>query len=303
MLKLLATVLIFLIVACGRVDSPAWQPSAELTQRAASYVRLLPQVQDSAGFVDTDRCDSLLFSSLTAVGANQPIDIRAAQLPDGAWLRRPTNYPECFQSGESASTISRDMLLGVFWYGWHFRDLQLLESTWQHLERNGWVAGQGERSRTQLNPVLIGTLAQLIYRLGGPDRAVRLTPAVWAPVDGYERHLQVLHVMLRWEAGLESIVAAAAIRRAYEQDRSNVLFASALARIGGLSPFVAERKLLESTWHLRDRLATSRDRCEEWVTQRNPNDINLLPCPEQGRTHSPGDWLFAYRLLANHTGM
>jgi hypothetical protein len=298
MTKLIATILILLMVACGPADSPTWRPSEELGQRAAGYVQLLPDVQDPAGFVDTDRCDSLLFSALTAVGANQPIDIREAQLPDGQWLRRPVSYPECFQSGQSASTISRDMLLGVFWYGWHFRDLDLLESTWQHLERNNFVAGEGERSRTQVNPVLLGTLAQLIHRLGGPDRAVRLTPAVWAPVDGYERHLQVMHVMLRWEAGLESLVAAAAIKRAYEQDKQNVLFGAAYARIGGLSPYLAEKKLLESKWHFPDRLATSSDRCEEWVTQRNPNDIGLLPCPEQGRIHSPGDWLFAYRLLA-----
>lgn len=295
---LLATAL---LTSCGPSGSGgAWSPSPELEARHTRYTELLPTIRDENGFVDVDRCDSLLFSGLTAVGAGVPIGLAAAEAEPGKWLRRPVQYPECLASGGSQSEISQDMLLGVMWYAWRNRDLGMLERLYEYGERNNWVMGAGVVSRTLMRPPLRATLAQLIHRLGGERRPLVASigdPWVTAGIDGFQAHLQILHILLRNEAyGRVSGTAIRAVRAHYEREPRNPLFGAAAAVVGIATPAHAERLLLDSPLHYPDRLATSADRCEEWATQRDYSG-NYEPCPGQGRVHSPGDWLFAYRIL------
>ena len=294
-------ILALMLVGCGTPGhNSGWLPSAELEQRHTTYFSLLPTVRDASGFVDTDRCDSLLFSALTAVGAGDRIELEAAEVEPGKWLRRPVQYPECFSSGGSQSEISQDMLLGVLWYAWRTEDLGMLERLYAYGEQNNWVMGEGLVSRTVMRPPLRATLAQMIWRLGGQHRPIISSvgdPWITTGIDGYQAHLQVLHILLRQEAyGRLSLAARRALESHYGREPRNPLFAAAAATIGLIRPGDAERVLLQSPHHFPDRLATSSDRCEEWTTQRDYSG-SYEPCPEQGRTHSPGDWLFAYRIL------
>lgn len=170
----------------------------QLIKQYVKYREWIKKHQDQWGFVYTDRCDSLLFSALLGCATNDVI-LSAAQSNNGAWLRRPANYPECFKAGQSKSTISRDMLLGVAWYCHVNRRLDLSEQIIKYALRHALKMGQGTPSRVFMSLSLLSTFAWISYRLGGPSRPIlRHLPSIWSKhVTGYQRHLSCLHMLLR----------------------------------------------------------------------------------------------------------
>lgn len=161
--------------------------------------------QDPHGFVLTEHCDSTFFSGLLGASGYQ-VDMTAAEVGPGQWLRRPTSYPECWGCGKSRSTISRDMLLGVYWWAWEHQDLGLLERMWDYGVRHFWRMGRGRYwgADTIMNPAMISTLAQMIYVLGGKNHWVaRRLPTWWSvtqkPGQFYVNRLTAIHLILRRE--------------------------------------------------------------------------------------------------------
>jgi len=134
------------------------------------------------------------------------VEVEAAEESSGRWNRRPTSYPECWASGESRSTISRDMLLGVYWHAWTHRDLALLERLWDYGYAHAWKMGDGRLAGadTVMNTAMISTLAEMIYKLGGKNHFIsRQLGAKWgvAVQEGQEfrNRLTALHLGLRRE--------------------------------------------------------------------------------------------------------
>src|SRR5687768_2231383 len=134
--------------------------------------------QDKYGFVESDRCDSLLFTSLTGCVPQVEVNIGAAF--DGElWHRRPVDKP-CFDcnTGEnlgSKSSISRDMLMGLAWYCYHNKRLDISEQIIKHAMSNWGLMGKATDiktlwSRCQIMPSLFATFCWISYRLGGPCR-------------------------------------------------------------------------------------------------------------------------------------
>lgn len=158
--------------------------------------------QDQHGFVATDHCDSTLFSGMLSAGGMR-VNMTAAEKSPGEWLRRPTSYPECWGCGKSRSTISRDMLLGVYWDAWRHGDLPMLERLWRYGVKHGWRMGKGRwfGADTVMNTAMISTLAQMIYRLGGENHWIaRRLPTFWSVKDEhYKNRLTALHLGLRRE--------------------------------------------------------------------------------------------------------
>jgi hypothetical protein len=295
MQKSCALVLLLCAIACGSHKEDVPEPTATVEDTARLYLELGRAVQGTSGFIDAESCDSVLFSGL-AGAAGMPVDLLAARNDNLRWERRPTSFGSCLSSGESKSTVSRDMLLGVLWWAWRERQLAVAEELLAAALRDDLVVGEWDGSvegfsRVVVTPGLLGTMAQVVYALGGSDVAVRHVPISTIPVPrGYQRHLHALHLRLRHEAGDEISDSAKETLRTYEkEDPNNPLFPAVL----GDAPRVSF--LLTKLWP-SDRLPTSEDWCESWRIQRADDDLSLNPCQE-GKTHSGADFLFVYSLL------
>ena len=291
-MRLLVLLICLFFLGCGpKKKEPDVGLVEGLKDQATLYKALIKQHEDGYGFILTSTCDSLLFSAL----ANPDVALSAAELAPGEWLRRPLGYKECHAEGSSASTISRDMLLGVMWRAWKQKDLELLERLYIYGERHAWVMGKGDATATFFSPIFVSTLAQLIYKLGGPDRAIRNLVWTWNPDElGYKAHIQALHILIRREAyGQTSKLAEEALESMSLRNQSNAFYLAILQRYSDAADIL--RKLFPT-----DKLPSTSEWCEEWRWQREEGDKNLQPCPTkegQEMSHSGGDFLFVYELL------
>src|SRR5690606_36989106 len=64
------------------------------------------------------------------------------------------------------STISRDMLLGLAWYAWCNKRLDISEGVIKYALKNWGVMGEGDPARTNIMPNLFSTFCWISYRLG-----------------------------------------------------------------------------------------------------------------------------------------
>lgn len=309
-MRSLLLIITLLFTGCGRPgDKPETHLSVreQLEQRRSEYLTLLPDVQGEAGFVDADHCDSVLFSGLMASSGIDSIDVEAAEddAKPGRWYRRPVTEPECYSIGASRSTISRDMLLGVMWWAWAEKRLDVLERMWSYGEARDWFMGDDSAGgfHTQLGP-LIPLLAREILALGGEDHwAWRRIPLASESDEGktdFEAHLQVLQIMLNAEVSYGvTEKGLARLREQAERQPGNPLFQYALHAWTDGQLDVAANLLLNEQYWPTGRLPTSADRCSNWVLERD-SGADWEPC-DAGRTHSGGDLLFTSWLILRST--
>ncbi len=240
---------------------------------------------------DLQDCDSLLFTSLTEAARESSFDITRFRDKRGAWHRNVDH--DCYVMGNSGSTISRDMLLGLYWYTWikRRRDIakQLLAYAWEH----NFIMGKGEISRTYMTMNMLNTLAHLNQALGNklswPERILLYLPTSFPRfAEGYEAHLAVLHMLLREEMGLHGYQEAFDIYR--QEHPANALFLYAAGM-----PHAAKEMLMDSRLFPRYRLPTEKDRRGGWLWQRDWGD-SWLPGSGEKR-HSGGDFLFVSYLI------
>lgn len=298
-----------LFAACTRTktDPPPKNPDPSLQELLALYQSLSDPLRDPSGFIETDTCDSLLFSSL--VSFHKSIDLWAAyDSSTGQWHRTPSKT--CYSNQlaneahaddptwtpltpSSKSTISRDMLLGVMWYSYIHGDLPLAQSIWDYGTAHDWIMGDGLRSRTQMSYSLLATLAQLIHELGGTDHQERHYPVIWLPgATDYEAHILVWHILLRIR--LYDKIEDTALARLKEQasrQPENALFIYAAGDVAK-----ATELLLDPRYFPVDRLPTAKDRCSHWLFERDRDSSSWDPC-DSPTVHSGGEILSLGYLL------
>lgn len=193
------------------------------------------------------------------------------------------------------STISRDMLVGLAWYAWHNKRLDIAESVVSCAMKNWGVMGEGDYARINIMPGLFATFCWISYRLGGPSRAwARWIPADnGAKLDDYQAHLQILHILLREElAGksgkFDSIKAYHAARQP-----NNPLFQSAVGQDLKALELLTNERLWPS-----DRLPQAVDRKTQWIPQRDEgDDWKSVKGLDGFKHHSGGDFVFLYWLI------
>jgi hypothetical protein len=222
---------ILLFFGCGSDDSSRDSTVSVDYSKLEKNFKQVPLDQDQFGFVDTGHCDSTLFSGMIS-SAGKQVDMIAAESEPGRWFRRPTEYPECWATGKSRSTISRDMLLGVYWHAWVYKDLPMLERLWEFGEANFWRMGEGRLAGadTVMNSSMISTLAQMILVLGGEDHFIsRNLPVSWSVFEEpFKNRLTAIHLMLRQEAfGDLGSQAESVLRELAEKYHDNPLFLAA----------------------------------------------------------------------------
>lgn len=301
--KLIALTLTIAILSqgCGKRGEPqssahAADQRTPIIEKMKAYLALGSSVQDADGFIDFAHCDSLLFSGLYGVGGGA-VRLEAARDSEGRWFRRSMNQPACYPA-HSASTISRDMLLGALWWMWEYRRLDLAEDLFAYGESHDWIMGEGDISRIYFTPGLQATLAEMIYRMGGKDRpAYRAIPQSYAKNTGFAAHLDALHILLRGElVGSIDAKALEVLKYNYDRASQNALLSYAWHRYSDGDQSETYSALLNEAWWPSDRLPTSADRCEGWITQRDPG-ADWQPCDSEAKTHSGGDFLFVAKLL------
>lgn len=275
-----------------------------LSDKLDKYLSMMKTKTDADGFIEYECCDSLLFTSLVG-SMGHKVNIEAAIDEHGAWHRRPTQNP-CYPD-ESKSSISRDMLLGLMWYIWRNNRLDLAEEMWTYGKKHGWIMGDGDPARIYLTPGLQATLAEIIFQLGGKNYWFsRNMPQVWSKgLDGYQLHLEVLHILLRGELlghitspMKESILDMTTrypenllftvVKARFSQDQWGASFNGTLAAVG-----------LQEADHLwpNDRLPTDADRSSHWLFENN----DLSKGSNPNRVHTGGDLVFCAGLLMDYS--
>lgn len=256
-----------------------------------TYLDLIKTVQDRHGFIESHECDSLLFTGLVGCVPGFTVDIDAAfDNSTKQWYRRPTDC-SCYPDG-SVSSISRDMLLGLAWYAYYNKRLDISESVINYALKNKMVMGEGELSRTLMTPSLLSTYCYISYRLGGPNRWwLRWIPDIESKhTTDYQAHLTVLHILLRNElTGKQKNTKVLQ----YHADRQPL---NPLFLIGINDKDTARDVLMQSAWWPNDRLPSSSDRKAQWLPMRDEGS-DWEACRD-GKIHSGGDYLFCWWLLS-----
>lgn len=300
----------FFLTACGAFQDEDKKPKEATAQECLAkiqpvrdlYVQLLPSIADGDGWYETDRCDALLFNSLIAAGGVDSISIPLARDEDGAWFRRPAK--DCYSSGGSKSSISRDMLLGVMFYATIAEEKGILEDLYNSGLSQSWVMGAGNISRTYFTPGLQSTLAEAIFYLGGPSFEERQYPQAWSTENvNFAAHLDVLHILLRGEIkGGVSEFMLQVLRKQYERSPRNPLFSFAYHKYHTGDYREALELLDNSDVWPKDRLPTTDNYCDEWYFQRDPG-ADWEPCPDRQKTHTGGELIFLTKLIERELGL
>ena len=266
-----------------------------LRSKFHTYSELSKTQEDKDGFIESQECDSMLFSGLYASATNR-INILAARDDKGLYHRRPLDRP-CYPC-ESKSSFSRDMATGLLWYLWRSKNLDLAIQWRDAIIKNNYLLGDGYITRLWFGPGLQATLAEIIFQLGGPNHKIeRNFPQIWPKgLEDYELHLQVLHILLRGEL-LNAITKRMmnGLKDAYARNPNNPLFEIAMSIYGGECWQSSAESLLDEKLWPSDRLPTEQDRLANWVIQRDPGEEWL---PGSGsKVHSGGDFLFLASLI------
>lgn len=269
----------------------------QLKEKYYIYSHFIKNKQDKDGFIVSDECDSLLFSGLVGCLPDISVDIDAARgKEDGLWLRRPKDIP-CYPD-HSASSISRDMLVGLAWYAYKNRRLDISEGVIKYAFKHWFIMGEAKDWKTKigrcfLTPGLLATFAWISYTLGGPSRPWLRWIPIWMSerADGYEAHIAVLHALLRrkltWRDDNKEMLKFHADRQP-----KNPLFLYAAGY-----DTEAMKVLLTRKWWPHDRLPSAKERKEQWLPQRDFSD-DWRPT-KQDKVHPGGDFLFCAALILN----
>ena len=254
-----------------------------------SYRTMMLTVADSDGFVDTDKCDSLMNTAL----GNETANIFASEVSDGKWLRRPPTYPDCYSTKSSASDISRDMLLGVMYRCVANNDLPCLHRLWHYGEVHSWSMGVNGPEHSIFTPDYIALLAQSIYKVsdGSNNYAARYFKfPTLIPKIGFEAQLQAIFMIVRGIVYGGDALDSNLTNKLAEQNPNNPL----MQYVG--ENYDAATTLLLNSWP-DGRLPTSSDWCADWLLSEAPDGAGRKSCPDQADTHSGGDLLFVAKLL------
>jgi hypothetical protein len=280
-LRLASIVLVTLALACSK--KPAQSPDQiepKIKAKAELYKRL------HTGWAHRGGCDSLGFTSLCKMsGGCSEADIYKAEGEPGRWYRNESH--QCYDLGQSKSDISKDMFIMLWPYLYLKGDKPALRRIWDYGQANGWVMGRGPLSRTYMVPPLVLVLQEMILR----SYSDTVEPTIPSKA-GYEKHLDVMAIFTRgiMRGGISE--ADYELLRVYGNESPDNALLKALYhkyKDGNQAETIAI--LLDEKLFPSDRLPTSKDRCEEYLWQRDPGS-DWEPC-DSNKIHDGVDFLFA----------
>lgn len=232
-----------------------------------------------------DKCDSLGFTSLCKLaGGCESADIFQAEGDAGRWYRSPEK--DCYDLGQSASDISKDMFVMLFPYLYKTGNKAALSRIYDYAKANGNVMGRGPISRTLLVPPMILMLQEMLGHLKSTVATDDKEKA------GYEKHLDVINWYTQTivRGGMD-MADYEQLRKYVEQQPRNALFQALYHKFKDGNQSAAIAILMDEKLFPSDRLPTATDRCEAYLWQRNGGS-DWEPC-EREKLHDGVDFLIA----------
>lgn len=300
--------LLVFIISCGKSEKkdpvePAPDLLEPVIKRRDLYLSLQKTALNEYGYAHA-KCDSLGFTSLCkAAGGCPDADIFLSE-DNGRWYRSPEK--DCFDKGESKSDFSKDMALMLFIYLYELSktDNQKAKEAVQrfsdYVKANNYVMGRPTDnaeglSRVVMSPGLIVTMERLSAKLNGqPYEDKPQTRDVILPIinKGFQAHLDVLGIWLDGELrGNITDTDKRVLEKQVERQPLNAIFRAVHSLYGNGDQSKTLELLNSDRLFPADRLPESRDRCEEYIFQRDDGD-DWLPC-DKGETHDAVDYLVA----------
>lgn len=202
------------VYECGQwskkseADTPA---PTNIQSLKSKYDEVLDEAKKKAdptdGWIEKSECDGMLWAGKYLCGGGSP-KLEAAEYPNepGKFNRRPSPY--CGEEfGNSKTTWSRDMGMGLMSGAWCSKNREILERHASYgTKKNSMMGEPFADGRAVYTPSIIGILYQVIYSLGGADTTARHTPSIFSSgLDDYQAHLQMIDIWLRGETARREI--------------------------------------------------------------------------------------------------
>jgi hypothetical protein len=148
---------------------------------------------------------------------------------------------------------------------------------------------------------MIGTLAWIIYRLGGEDHSERTNPLYTIAPSGLEkgftRHLAAIHAYLRAQLTGRMPVGIGLVLDSYARSQPhNPLYQAIFHKYEDGDQTIATSLLMDEEHWPRNHCPTTENHCEKWVMQRDMGK-DWEPCPEREESHLCADWLFSASII------
>lgn len=273
-------------------------PSEALTAKKEFYCNEAQRIFSERTFMD-DRCDSLLFTSLYSVACG-PIDLSSYEGEPGKWYRNPAR--DCFINGApngSASTISRDMFLGLFHHLWSTKDGQNVSEIVAYGQANNWIMGEAKDnetllSRCLLTPQLISIVKEMDSALLGLTQLRQSSDDAVGVNTGFRAHLDILRILLSGRVrGAISDSELKTLKDQAERQPNNALYVAAYEKYTGGAKAIS--LLLDEKHFPGDRLPNNhQEHCINYLHSRDSDDSDWLPCTnEEKKEHDGTDFVFA----------
>lgn len=300
MIKYLFLILLF---SCSKSEKKSLAPlpedlTAKVKAKRDFYLSVQSQALNVHGYAH-EKCDSLGFTALCkAAGGCKDADLSKSE-DNGRWYRSPEK--DCFDNGESKSDFSKDMALMLFIQFYQSKDLKSLARFKAYVDENNYVMGRPTNtpeglSRVVMSPGLILTMERLYKELSGAwsGTPIPAEPAEALPFinRGFLAHIDVLSIWLNAElTGKTSDVDDFVLRSQVERQPKNAIFQSVYHAYRDGDQTKTLEILADDSLFPPDRLPASKDRCEEYLFQRDYGD-DWKPCDKE-ETHDAVDFLVA----------
>ncbi|HYX37352.1 MAG TPA: hypothetical protein VE954_29975 [Oligoflexus sp.] len=274
-----------------------------LQTKFQTYSKLYESALDPAGFVEG--CDGLLFTSLlVASGLNQDIAVAESRAQPGRWYRSAAH--DCYPTGQSRSSISRDMLLGLSLALWQTSDGSAVNRLLLYSEKNKGVLGDAIdgvelAGAATMSPSLLSLYSEIDYRLNGRNSTNRgYFPELGKNFVGFEAHLMSLRLILksRLYGGLIEGDFNLIASQVSTQPK-NALFQAIYHGFTDGDGNLAADILLDEKYFPSNALPGSAQRCELYLWQRDQDTKDWQPCTSENQTFPAVDFFWVHALLNN----
>lgn len=301
LIKIILLVSFFSSCSYFKRDNKAETPTANeaLSNKKAFYCAEGKRVLAERGFMDS-RCDSLLFTALWSTACG-PVDLTSWEDIDtpGKWHRNPNR--DCFLNGQpngSASSISRDMFLGLFHHIWSTKDKTMIQDIVNYGEEHNWIMGEAKDNETLLSrclmtPQLISLAKDIKSGLFGLAATRQSSDDAVGTNVGFRAHLDILRILLsgRVRGGVSDSELSTLKDQAKRQPH-NALYVAAYEKYSGGNH--AAELLLSQEHFPNDRLPTTANHCINYLHSRDEGDEDWKPCAEAPlKEHDGTDFVFA----------
>lgn len=295
---MLKYLLILLLFSCSKSEKKesSLAPDPLLAKRDL-YLSLQSQALNEHGYAH-EKCDSVGFTALCLASGGCPKADLFKSEDNGRWYRSPEK--DCFDKGESQSDFSKDMALMLFVQFYKSKDLPALARFKAYVEENKYVMGRPIDtaegiSRVLMSPGLILTMEKLYKHLSGSWSGTPIpveNKAIPVINRGFQAHLDVLKIWLDGELdGTTDDIADFVLRSQVDRQPKNALFQAAYHAYRDGDQTKAQEILMDESLFPSDRLPSTKERCEEYIFQRDYGD-DWKPC-EEFEVHDGVDFLVA----------